>query len=283
MILDGKAVSEKRLEILKESIDESGLYPRLATVIVGEDPASQMYVRMKHRACERVGIGSVGIELPADATTGQVLEGVTRLNNDPDINGVLIQLPLPAGVDTARVIEAVAPDKDVDGFHPCNLGRLFSGSPVFAPCTPQGIMTILNDYDIPIRGKRAVVVGRSIDVGRPMAALLLNADATVTICHSKTENLAEEMRNADILVSAIGKAKFVGPEMVKEGATVIDVGINQDEQGKLCGDVDFEAVKDRAGAITPVPGGVGPMTIATLMENTFRAAKLRTCDNTTVW
>ncbi|MDD3071447.1 bifunctional methylenetetrahydrofolate dehydrogenase/methenyltetrahydrofolate cyclohydrolase FolD [Methanoculleus horonobensis] len=283
MILDGKAVSEKRLEILKESIDESGLYPRLATVIVGEDPASQMYVRMKHRACERVGIGSVGIELPADATTGQVLEAVTRLNNDPDINGVLIQLPLPAGVDTARVIEAVAPDKDVDGFHPCNLGRLFSGSPVFAPCTPQGIMTILNDYDIPIRGKRAVVVGRSIDVGRPMAALLLNADATVTICHSKTENLAEEMRNADILVSAIGKAKFVGPEMVKEGATVIDVGINQDEQGKLCGDVDFEAVKDRVGAITPVPGGVGPMTIATLMENTFRAAKLRTCDNTTVW
>ena len=283
MILDGKAVSEKRLEILKESIDESGLYPRLATVIVGEDPASQMYVRMKHRACERVGIGSVGIELPADVTTERVLEAVTRLNNDPDINGILVQLPLPAGVDTARVIEAVAPDKDVDGFHPCNLGRLFSGSPVFAPCTPQGIMTILNDYDIPIRGKRAVVVGRSIDVGRPMAALLLNADATVTICHSKTENLAEEMRNADILVSAIGKAKFVGPEMVKEGATVIDVGINQDEQGKLCGDVDFEAVKDRVGAITPVPGGVGPMTIATLMENTFRAAKLRTCDNTTVW
>ncbi|MDD4567848.1 hypothetical protein L21_0166 [Methanoculleus chikugoensis] len=283
MILDGKAVSEKRLEILKERIEESGLYPRLATVIVGEDPASQMYVRMKHRACERVGIGSVGIELPADATTERVLEAVARLNNDPDINGILVQLPLPAGVDTTRVIEAVAPDKDVDGFHPCNLGRLFSGAPVFAPCTPQGIMTILEEYDIPIRGKRAVVVGRSIDVGRPMAALLLNADATVTICHSKTENIEAEMRNADILVSAIGKAKFVGPEMVKEGATVIDVGINQDEQGKLCGDVDFEAVKDRAGAITPVPGGVGPMTIATLMENTFMAAKMRTCDNTTVW
>ncbi|MDK2916675.1 MAG: methylenetetrahydrofolate dehydrogenase / methenyltetrahydrofolate cyclohydrolase [Euryarchaeota archaeon] len=283
MILDGKAVSEKRLEILKERIEESGLYPRLATVIVGEDPASQMYVRMKHRACERVGIGSVGIELPEDATTERVLEAVTRLNNDPDINGILVQLPLPAGVDTARVIEAVAPDKDVDGFHPCNLGRLFSGTPLFAPCTPQGIMTILDEYNIPIRGRRAVVVGRSIDVGRPMAALLLNADATVTICHSKTENLEAEMRNADILVSAVGKAKFVGPEMVKEGATVIDVGINQDEQGKLCGDVDFEAVKDRAGAITPVPGGVGPMTIATLMENTFRAAKLRTCNSTTVW
>ncbi len=283
MILDGKAVSEKRLEILKEKIDESGLYPRLATVIVGEDPASQMYVRMKHRACERVGIGSIGIELPADATTGRVLEAVTRLNNDPEINGILVQLPLPSGVDTTRVIEAVAPDKDVDGFHPCSLGRLFSGSPVFAPCTPQGIMTILDEYQIPIAGKRAVVVGRSIDVGRPMAALLLNADATVTICHSKTANLAAEMRAADILVSAIGKAKFVGPDMVKEGATVIDVGINQDEQGKLCGDVDFEAVKDRAGAITPVPGGVGPMTIATLMENTFMAAKMRTCDNTSVW
>ncbi|MDD3856844.1 MAG: bifunctional methylenetetrahydrofolate dehydrogenase/methenyltetrahydrofolate cyclohydrolase FolD [Methanoculleus sp.] len=283
MILDGKAVSEKRLEILKEKIEESGLYPRLATVIVGEDPASQMYVRMKHRACERVGIGSIGIELPADATTGRVLEAVTRLNNDPDINGILVQLPLPSGVDTTRVIEAVAPDKDVDGFHPCSLGRLFSGTPVFSPCTPQGIMTILDEYKIPIAGKRAVVVGRSIDVGRPMAALLLNADATVTICHSKTENLAAEMRAADILVSAVGKAKFVGPDMVKEGATVIDVGINQDEQGKLCGDVDFEAVKDRAGAITPVPGGVGPMTIATLMENTFMAAKMRTCDNTTVW
>ncbi|ABN57760.1 MULTISPECIES: bifunctional methylenetetrahydrofolate dehydrogenase/methenyltetrahydrofolate cyclohydrolase FolD [Methanoculleus] len=282
MILDGKAVSEKRLELLKEEIEESGLYPRLATVIVGEDPASQMYVRMKHRACERVGIGSIGIELPADASTEQVLEAVARLNNDPDINGILVQLPLPGGVDTTRVIDAVAPEKDVDGFHPCSLGRLFSGTPVFAPCTPQGIMTILDEYRIPIRGKRAVVVGRSIDVGRPMAALLLNADATVTICHSKTENLEDEMRRADILVSAIGKAKFVGPEMVKEGATVIDVGINQDEQGKLCGDVDFDAVKDRAGAITPVPGGVGPMTIATLMENTFRAAKLRTCGNNTV-
>ncbi|MFA7197802.1 MAG: bifunctional methylenetetrahydrofolate dehydrogenase/methenyltetrahydrofolate cyclohydrolase FolD [Methanoculleus sp.] len=277
MILDGKAVSEKRLEILKEKIEESRLYPRLATVIVGEDPASQMYVRMKHRACERVGIGSIGIELPADASTERVLEAVTRLNNDPDIDGILVQLPLPSGVDTTRVIDAVAPEKDVDGFHPCSLGRLFAGTPVFAPCTPKGIMTILDEYRIPIAGKRAVVVGRSIDVGRPMAALLLNADATVTICHSKTQNLEDEMRNADILVSAIGKAKFVGPAMVKEGATVIDVGINTDEQGKLCGDVDFEAVRDRAGAITPVPGGVGPMTIATLMENTFLAAKSRTC------
>jgi len=281
MILDGKAVSEKRLELLKEEIEESGLYPRLATVIVGEDPGSKLYVRMKHRACERVGIGSVGIELPEDASTERVLEAVTRLNNDPDINGILVQLPLPSRIDTTRVIDAVAPGKDVDGFHPCNLGRLLAGNPVFAPCTPQGIMTILQEYRIPTAGQRAVVVGRSIDVGRPMAALLLNADATVTICHSKTKNLEDEMRSADILVSAVGRAKFVGPEMVKEGATVIDVGINYDEQGKLCGDVDFDAVKERAGAITPVPGGVGPMTIATLMENTFRAARLRSCCNDT--
>lgn len=283
MILDGKTVSEKRLELLKEMIEESGLYPRLATVIVGNDPASQMYVRMKHRACERVGIGSIGIDLPADASTERVLEVVVKLNNDPDINGILVQLPLPPGVDTGRVINAVAPNKDVDGFHPCNIGRLFSGDPLFAPCTPQGIMTILEEYRIPIAGKHAVVIGRSIDVGRPMAALLLNADATVTICHSKTGDLKEEARRADILVSAVGKAKFVGPDMVKEGAAVIDVGINHDEDGKLCGDVDFEAVKDVAGAITPVPGGVGPMTIATLMENTFKAARLETCNSITAW
>lgn len=283
MILDGKAVSEKRLELLKEMIEESGLYPRLATVIVGEDPASQMYVRMKHRACERVGIGSIGIDLPADASTERVLEVVVKLNNDPDINGILVQLPLPPGVDTGRVINAVAPNKDVDGFHPCNIGRLFSGDPLFAPCTPQGIMTILEEYRIPIAGKHAVVIGRSIDVGRPMAALLLNADATVTICHSKTGDLKEVARRADILVSAVGKARFVGPDMVKEGAAVIDVGINHDEDGKLCGDVDFEAVKDVAGAITPVPGGVGPMTIATLMENTFKAARLETCNSITAW
>lgn len=282
MILDGKAVSEKRLELLKEEIDEAGLYPRLATVIVGEDPASKLYVRMKHRACERVGIGSIAIDLPGDASTGQVLEAVNRLNSDPDINGILVQLPLPPGVDTASVINAVAPGKDVDGFHPCNLGRLLAGDPVFAPCTPQGIMTILEEYRIPVRGVRAVVVGRSIDVGRPMAVLLLNADATVTICHSKTRNLEEEMRGADILVSAVGRAKFVGPAMVKPGATVIDVGINYDDQGKLCGDVDFEAVRERAGSITPVPGGVGPMTIATLMENTFKAARLAACFNGTV-
>jgi methylenetetrahydrofolate dehydrogenase (NADP+)/methenyltetrahydrofolate cyclohydrolase len=277
-ILDGKKCSEKRLELLKEKIEESGLYPRLATVIVGSDPASQMYVRMKHRACERVGIGSVGIELPADATTETVLDAVNRLNEDPDINGILVQLPLPKGIDTERIIGAIFPGKDVDGYHPENMGLLFSGKPRFSSCTPQGIMTLLEEYGIPVAGARAIVVGRSIDVGRPMAALLLNADATVTICHSRTKDLSEELKRADILVSAIGKAHFITPAMVKQGAVVIDVGINQLD-GKLVGDVDFAAVSAIASAITPVPGGGGPMTIATLMENTFRAAKERLCDH----
>jgi len=276
IILDGKKCSEMRLEHLKEENGDSGLIPRLATVIVGSDPASKMYVRMKHRACEQVGIGSVGIELPDDSTTECVLEAVTRLNRDRDIDGILVQLPLPKQVDAERVIEAVSPDKDVDGFHPENLGLLFSGKPRFSPCTPSGIMTLLKEYKIPLAGARAVVVGRSIDVGRPMAALLINADATVTICHSKTKELAVELKRADILISAIGKAHFIQLEMVKPGAVVIDVGINQLD-GKLVGDVDFAKVSEIASAITPVPGGVGPMTIATLMENTFRAAKVKTC------
>lgn len=276
-ILDGKKCSEMRLELIKEQIEESGLHPHLATVIVGSDPASQMYVRMKHRACERVGIGSVGIELPETATTDKVLEKVRQLNADPEIDGILVQLPLPKQVDAERVIAAVSPAKDADGFHPENLGLLFSGRPRFTPCTPTGIMTLLAEYRIPVAGAGAVVAGRSIDVGRPMAALLTNADATVTICHSRTKDLAGELKRADILVSAIGKAHFIRPEMVKPGAVVIDVGINQ-LNGKLVGDVDFDAVKNIASAITPVPGGVGPMTIATLMENTFRAAKERACN-----
>jgi methylenetetrahydrofolate dehydrogenase (NADP+)/methenyltetrahydrofolate cyclohydrolase len=275
-ILDGKKIAEMRLEILKEEIEDSGLYPRLATVIVGADPASQMYIRMKHLACEKVGIGSVGMELDGDATTEQVLKAVVQLNTDADINGILMQLPLPKQVDTVRVIASVSPDKDVDGFHPLNLGLLFSGRPRFAPCTPKGIMTLLSEYSIEPAGSRAVVVGRSIDVGRPMSALLTNADATVTLCHSKTKNLAEEISRADILVSAIGKAHFITRDMIKPGAVVIDVGINQLD-GKLVGDVDFAKVKDIASAITPVPGGVGPMTIATLMENTCRAANVRIC------
>lgn len=277
MILDGKACSEQRLEILREEIDESGLYPHLATVIVGNDPGSQMYVRMKHKTCERVHIGSVGIELPADATTDAVAAAVRRLNDDNEIDGILVQLPLPAQIDTERVIATVRPEKDVDGYHPCNLGRLFAGTPRFAPCTPQGIMTLLAANGIAAAGKHAVVLGRSIDVGRPMAALLLGADATVSICHSRTHNLPAMARQADILVSSVGKAHFVTAEMVKPGAVVVDVGINRLD-GKLVGDVDFAAVSPVASAITPVPGGVGPMTIATLMENTFKAAGERACD-----
>jgi len=275
MIIDGKKISEKRLALLKDQIKESEVKPRLATVIVGEDPASQMYVRMKHKACGRVGIESVGVELPEDVTTAQVLEEVSRLNNDPEINGILVQLPLPEQVDTEKVIDAVSPEKDVDGFHPYNMGMLFGGRPSFVACTPAGIMTLLSEYGIEVEGKQAVVLGRSVDVGRPMAALLLNANATVTICHSKTANLEEHIKKADILVSAIGRARFINGDMIKEGAVVIDVGINHDENGKLCGDVDFESVEPLTSAITPVPGGVGPMTIATLMENTLKATHLR--------
>lgn len=279
-ILDGKKIAGMRLEILKGEIEGSGLSPRLATVIVGSDPASQMYIRMKHRACEQVGIGSVGIELSEDTTTDEVLKTVTQLNKDTGVNGILIQLPIPKQVDTERVISAVDPKKDVDGFHPFNLGLLFSGKPRFTPCTPRGIMTLLAEYKIELSGTRAVVIGRSIDVGRPMSALLTNADATVTLCHSRTKNLAGELRQADVLVSAMGKAHFITGEFVRPGAVVIDVGINQ-LNGKLVGDVDYAAVKDIVSAITPVPGGVGPMTIATLMENTYRAASMQLCN--TAW
>ncbi len=275
-VLDGKAVSEKRLELVREAIDEAGLRPRLATVLVGDDPASALYVRMKHQACERVHIGSVNVTLPSDASTERIVEAVRRLNDDPEIHGILVQLPLPAHADEEAVIGAVSPEKDVDGFHPCNLGRLFSGRPHFSPCTPAGIMTLLAEYDIDPAGRYAVVIGRSIDVGRPMAALLLNADATVTVCHSRTSDLARVAGEAEILVAAVGRPRFVTAGMVRDGAVVVDVGTNRVD-GKLVGDVDFEAVSERAGAITPVPGGVGPMTIATLMENTFAAARRQAC------
>jgi methylenetetrahydrofolate dehydrogenase (NADP+)/methenyltetrahydrofolate cyclohydrolase len=280
MILDGKKIQEKRLEILKEEIDESGFTPRLATVIVGSDPASELYVRMKHRACEQVHIGSIGITLPERSTTKEVIREIKVLNRDPEVSGILVQLPLPAHVNTMQVIESVLPEKDVDGFHPANLGRLFAGNPVFSPCTPLGIMTLLNEYRIDPEGMHAVVMGRSIEVGRPMAAMLLSADATVTITHSKTRNLPSITGQADLLVVAIGKPRFVGPSMVREGAVIIDVGTNRVDE-VLFGDVDFDRVKDHASAITPVPGGVGPMTIAALMENTFLAAKRSLC--TGVW
>ena len=275
-ILDGKKCSEMHIELLREQIEDDGLHPHLATIIVGNDPASKMYVRMKHLACERVGIGSVGIELAGDTTTEKVLEKVRQLNADPEIDGILVQLPLPITVEREEVIAAIPPEKDVDGFTPLSLGRLLSGDPFFSPCTPLGVMTLLAEYGIPVAGSDAVVVGRSIEVGRPMAILLLNAGATVTICHSKTRDLAEKTRSAEILVSAVGKPGFITGPMVREGAVVIDVGISQ-IGGTTCGDVDFATVEPLAQAITPVPGGVGPMTIAMLMENTLKAARERAC------
>lgn len=271
MILDGRAVSERRLAFLKEKIAALGVSPGLATVIVGDDPASRTYVRMKHQACEKVGIRSAGIEIPADRTTEGIIDEIRRINSDPRIDGILVQLPLPRSIDTPSVIESVLPSKDVDGFHPCNLGRLFSGMAALTPCTPLGIITLLDEYAIPLEGQNVVIIGRSVDVGRPLAALFMNGDATVTVCHSRTKSLAVTTKSADILVSAVGRAGFVTKEMVRDGAVVIDVGINY-VNGNLCGDVDFPGVRDKASFITPVPGGVGPMTIATLMENTLRAA-----------
>ncbi len=271
MILDGRALSQQRLEILKEKIQEAGISPHLATIIVGSDPGSRMYVRMKHKACEQVGIHSVGLELLESSPTDELIRRVRMLNEDPDIDGILIQLPLPVHIDTHQVLEAVSPAKDVDGFHTHNIGSLVAGMPGLTPCTPTGIMTILSEYHIPVAGAHAVVIGRSIDVGKPMASLLINADATVTVCHSKTSDLSFYTRHADIVISAAGRPKLITANMIKPGATVIDVGINHVD-GVLCGDVDFEGVLEVAGAVTPVPGGVGPMTIATLMENTYRAA-----------
>jgi methylenetetrahydrofolate dehydrogenase (NADP+)/methenyltetrahydrofolate cyclohydrolase len=276
MILDGRATSEKRLGKLAAEIRASGLSPRLATVLVGQDPGSQLYVRMKHRACERVGIGSVSVELPEGTTTERLLGEIRRLGDDPTIDGILVQLPLPRHLDSERVIAAIPPGKDVDGFTPLSLGRLFSGHPLFSPCTPLGVMVLLGEYGIPVEGSDAVVVGRSIEVGRPMAALLINAGATVTVCHSKTRDLAAKTRSADILVSAVGKPKFITGDMVKKGAVAIDVGITMVD-GKPVGDIDFPSVEPLARAITPVPGGVGPMTIAMLMENTVAAARERGC------
>jgi methylenetetrahydrofolate dehydrogenase (NADP+) / methenyltetrahydrofolate cyclohydrolase len=274
MIIDGKGLAQRRLEQLRIDIQEKGISPTLATVLVGDDSASALYVRMKHRACEQVGIQSVNVQMDADVSTCDVLERLEELNTDSEIDGILVQLPLPTQVDTHQVINAINPQKDVDGFHPENMGKLIAGLTGPRPCTPKGIMTMLEEYQIQTSGSRAVVVGRSVDVGRPMALMLMLADATVTICHSKTVDLPSITRQADILVSAAGRAGIITADMVQPGATVIDVGTNH-VNGKLCGDVEFESVSSIAGAITPVPGGVGPMTIATLMENTVEAALKR--------
>ena len=277
-IIDGKLVSQAVKDGVKEQVsllNSKGVSVTLAVIIVGDDPASRIYVNNKKKACEATGIVSREYALPADTSLEELLALIEKLNNDSEVNGILCQLPLPEGLDEKAVIAAISPDKDVDAFNAVNTGHIMIGDYTFLPCTPAGITEMLDYYDIPVRSKHCVVIGRSNIVGKPMAMLLLKRDGTVTICHSKTENLADITRQADILVAAVGRAKFVTADMVKEGAVVIDVGMNRDADGKLCGDVDFEAVEKKASFITPVPGGVGPMTIATLMKNTVIAAKLQ--------
>jgi len=274
-ILDGKALAAKvRARVKGEvaALSRRGIRPGLAVILAGDDPASRVYVRNKTRACEETGVHSQQIDYPASVTQEELIRRISKLNADPSIHGILVQLPLPTGIDAAAVLEAVSPDKDVDGFHPANLGALLAGTPRVVPGTPLGVMRLLEHAGVALAGRRAVVVGRSTIVGKPLALLLLQKDATVTLCHSKTQGLEEETRRADILVAAVGRPKLLGAGMVKPGACVIDVGVNRLPDGKLAGDVDFDAVKDVAGWITPVPGGVGPMTIAMLLENCLHAA-----------
>ncbi|MDO5072935.1 MAG: bifunctional methylenetetrahydrofolate dehydrogenase/methenyltetrahydrofolate cyclohydrolase FolD [Neisseria animaloris] len=277
-LINGKEVSRQHLEILARKTAErraSGLHtPCLAVILVGNDPASAVYVRNKKLACEKVGFESLSYELPADTSQEALLKLVDELNGNAEVDGILVQLPLPKQIDSQAVLERILPHKDVDGFHPYNVGRLVVKMPLMRPCTPKGVMTLLEAYGIDVTGKKAVVVGASNIVGRPQALELLLARATVTICHSATQNLAEEVGAADIVVVGVGKPNFVKGGWIKPGAVVIDVGINRLEDGKLCGDVEFEVAKERASMITPVPGGVGPMTIATLLENTLHAAEL---------
>lgn len=285
-IIDGRKIAEKVEEEVREGVarmkEETGYVPGLATVLVGEDPASGTYVRMKQRKCEALGIRSIGHVLPADSTQEEVESLVRDLNADPEVNGILVQLPLPSHLDEEAVLNSIDLEKDVDGFHPFNIGRLAmkGREPLFIPCTPYGCIRLLEESGIQISGADAVVVGRSNIVGLPVAMLLQKANATVTICHSRTKDLAEHTRNADIVIAAIGRREMITGDMLKPGATVIDVGMNQKDDPtkkrgyRLVGDVDYESAKEVAGAITPVPGGVGPMTIAMLMNNTFRAAEI---------
>ena len=269
-IIDGKAISQAVKDEIKArtaELSSKGITATLAVILVGEDPASQVYVKNKKKACEYCGIRSLSYELPADTTEAKLLELIAELNEREDVNGILVQLPLPAGVDEDRVLDAISPDKDVDGFHPVNVGKLSIGKKGFVSCTPAGVIQLLKRSGIEISGKECVVVGRSNIVGKPMSMLLLKENGTVTVCHSRTRDLKEVTKRADILVVAIGKPKFIDASYVREGAVVIDVGIHRQEDGKLCGDVDYASVEPVASAITPVPGGVGPMTIAMLMYN----------------
>jgi bifunctional protein folD len=277
-LIDGKKISQQRIEAVAQAVkarQEKGLHtPCLAVVLVGDDPASAVYVRNKKLACQKSGIESRSYELPSETTQDDLLKLVDELNGDSAVDGILVQLPLPAHIDSQAVLERIMPHKDVDGFHPYNVGRLVVKMPLMRPCTPKGVMTLLEAYGIDPKGKKAVIVGASNIVGRPQALELLLSRATVTICHSATQNLADEVAAADILVVGVGIPNFVKGEWVKPGSVVIDVGINRLEDGSLCGDVEFDVAKERASMITPVPGGVGPMTIATLLENTLHAASL---------
>lgn len=277
-IIDGKAISAQLKNSVKQEVAElsqKGISVGLAVVIVGDNQASRTYVNSKKKACEELGIHSEEYALAQDTPEDELLALVDKLNNKSDINGILVQLPLPKQIDEQKIIAAISPLKDVDAFHAANVGKIMIGSYDFLPCTPAGCMELIKSTGVSVEGKNCVVVGRSNIVGKPMAMLLLHNNGTVTVCHSKTASLKEVCKNADILVAAVGKHNIITADMVKKGAVVIDVGMNRDENGKLCGDVDFENIKEIAGFITPVPGGVGPMTIATLMKNTLTAAKIQ--------
>ena len=277
-IIDGKAIAAKIRAELKTSVAElavKGIVPGLAVVLVGEDPASKVYVSMKEKACADVGIFSDEHKLSVETSEKELLELIARLNVDPKIHGILVQLPLPKQINTEKVLEAISPDKDVDGFHPYNVGRLMVGKPTFQPCTPYGVMVMLKEIGFDLTGKNVVVVGRSNIVGKPVAMMCLQQHATVTVCHSRTKNLAEVVRGADVVIAAVGVPEMIKGEWIKEGAVVIDVGVNRVGEKKLVGDVEYAAAAERASAITPVPGGVGPMTITMLLFNTVESAKRR--------
>lgn len=275
-IIDGKELSKKLKEQMKDRVAQmrqQGIVPKLVVVLVGNNSASEVYVRNKHKACGEVGIESEVIKMPEETTQQELLDVVKGLNEDRTVDGILVQLPLPGQINEKVVLRSILPEKDVDGFHPVNVGLLSIGDDCYAPATPSGIIAMFKEYGIEIAGKHCVIIGRSNIVGKPMAALLLRHNATVTICHSKTQNLGELTRQADIVIVATGHRHTLTADMVKEGAVVIDVGMNRNELGKLCGDVDFDEVKEKASFITPVPGGVGPMTITELLENTILAAQ----------
>ncbi|ABQ25373.1 bifunctional methylenetetrahydrofolate dehydrogenase/methenyltetrahydrofolate cyclohydrolase FolD [Geotalea uraniireducens] len=277
-IIDGKAIAAKiRGEITAEvaKLASKGVTPGLAVVLVGEDPASKVYVSMKEKACKDVGIFSDEYKLPVDTSEADLLLLIHKLNSDPKIHGILIQLPLPKQIDTEKVLEAISPEKDADGFHPYNVGRLVIGKPLFQPCTPYGVMVMLKEAGVELAGKEVVVVGRSNIVGKPVAFMCLQQNATVTLCHSKTRDLAAKVGMADVVIAAVGQPEMIKGAWIKEGAVVIDVGVNRVGEKKLVGDVEFDAAAERASAITPVPGGVGPMTITMLLYNTLEAAKRR--------